>query len=388
MKRSEMATLVELKEASFSHDTGPEILHQVSLSVQEGARIAVLGENGSGKSTLFRLLSGAWTPTSGELVIAGTPITRARRKKQARDFARAHVQLVLQEPDDQIFAMSVREDISFGPLNQGLTPEEVESRVDQAMMAAEVSELAEKVPHQLSYGQRKRVALAGALAMQPNVLMLDEPTAGLDPAGSRKLLRTIEGLEAAVVLSTHDVNLAYEFATDVVVLLDGRLTVGSCDHILSDTELLRKARLELPWAPVVSVALGRTVKRPEDVLWPLSKNMPANREFSEGEVAIQAGYTGGARRNLRLTIHVCVFRNMPVHGHVRATSQNSNESMCPLGDRLRGAALGVTLRCRVIDVAQPAGVGLYRCGTVPESHWIPSCAAHHRSRKWPGQLHR
>ena len=100
--------------------------------------------------------------------------------------------------------------------------------------------------------------------------------------------------------------------------------------------------------------------------------MPANREFSEGEVAIQAGYTGGARRNLRLTIHVCVFRNMPVHGHVRATSQNSNESMCPLGDRLRGAALGVTLRCRVIDVAQPAGVGLYRCGTVPESHWIPS----------------
>ena len=227
MKRSEMATLVELKEASFSHDTGPEILHQVSLSVQEGARIAVLGENGSGKSTLFRLLSGAWTPTSGELVIAGTPLTRAR---------------------------------------QGLTPEEVESRVDQAMMAAEVSELAEKVPHQLSYGQRKRVALAGALAMQPNVLMLDEPTAGLDPAGSRKLLRTIEGLEAAVVLSTHDVNLAYEFATDVVVLLDGRLTVGSCDHILSDTELLRKARLELPWAPVVSVALGRTVKRPEDVL--------------------------------------------------------------------------------------------------------------------------
>ncbi len=162
--------------------------------------------------------------------------------------------------------MSVREDISFGPLNQGLTPEEVESRVDQAMMAAEVSELAEKVPHQLSYGQRKRVALAGALAMQPDVLMLDEPTAGLDPAGSRKLLRTIEGLEAAVVLSTHDVNLAYEFATDVVVLLDGRLTVGSCDHILSDTELLRKARLELPWAPVVSVALGRTVKRPEDVL--------------------------------------------------------------------------------------------------------------------------
>ena len=266
MKRSEMATLVELKEASFSHDTGPEILHQVSLSVQEGARIAVLGENGSGKSTLFRLLSGAWTPTSGELVIAGTPITRARRKKQARDFARAHVQLVLQEPDDQIFAMSVREDISFGPLNQGLTPEEVESRVDQAMMAAEVSELAEKVPHQLSYGQRKRVALAGALAMQPDVLMLDEPTAGLDPAGSRKLLRTIEGLEAAVVLSTHDVNLAYEFATDVVVLLDGRLTVGSCEHILSDTELLRKARLELPWAPVVSVALGRTVKRPEDVL--------------------------------------------------------------------------------------------------------------------------
>ena len=267
MKRSEMATLVELKEASFSHDTGPEILHQVSLSVQEGARIAVLGENGSGKSTLFRLLSGAWTPTSGELVIAGTPITRARRKKQARDFARAHVQLVLQEPDDQIFAMSVREDISFGPLNQGLTPEEVESRVDQAMMAAEVSELAEKVPHQLSYGQRKRVALAGALAMQPNVLMLDEPTAGLDPAGSRKLLRTIEGLEAAVVLSTHDVNLAYEFATDVVVLLDGRLRLwAAATTVLSDTELLRKARLELPWAPVVSVALGRTVKRPEDVL--------------------------------------------------------------------------------------------------------------------------
>ncbi len=153
------------------------------------------------------------------------------------------------------------------------------ARVDAAMDAAEISDLAERVPHQLSYGQRKRVALAGALAMRPEVLLLDEPTAGLDPAGGRQLLRTLERLHeqgTAVVLSTHDVNLAYAFSETAAVIHDGQVVVGPKEDILGDAALMRTARLELPWAPAVSAALGRVVSRPEELIegarWDQRKN--------------------------------------------------------------------------------------------------------------------
>ncbi|MDO5076098.1 energy-coupling factor ABC transporter ATP-binding protein [Corynebacterium sp.] len=260
---SQSPPLVQLRGASFAHDGSASIFDGVSLDIYPGDRIALLGQNGAGKSTLFRLLCGSWAPTRGTVTVKGKALDRSKR---SRNFARSVVQLVLQEPDDQIFALSVRDDVSFGPCNQGLAAEERERRVEAAMVAAEIADLADRVPQQLSYGQRKRVALAGALAMQPEVLLLDEPTAGLDPAGCAQLLQTLERIDAAVVLSTHDVNLAYAFARTAVVIHNRQLVAGPVDEIMCDRELLRAARLELPWAPLVSAALGRRVHTPDDLI--------------------------------------------------------------------------------------------------------------------------
>lgn len=249
----------------FSHLGGVDVLRGVDLSIHPGDRIALLGANGAGKSTLFRLLAGAWEPTGGTIVHRGKPVNYSKR---GRDELRRSVQLVLQEPDDQIFAMSVAADVSFGPMGQGLAEEEVEQRVAEALRAAEIEDLADRVPHQLSYGQRKRVTLAGALAMHPSVLLLDEPTAGLDPAGARQLLVTLDELHrrgVAVVVSTHDVNMAYEFADTAAVLVEGKLVTGAADDVMTDRDLVRRARLELPWAPMASRLLGRVVRRPEDL---------------------------------------------------------------------------------------------------------------------------
>ncbi|MCX7445335.1 ABC transporter ATP-binding protein [Corynebacterium sp. P7003] len=258
--------LVELVDVSFSHGPDLPVLRSVDLRIGAGDRTVVLGANGSGKSTLFRLLAAAWRPDRGELRLDGEPV---QYNRAGRDRVRRRVQLVLQEPDDQIFATSVFADIAYGPVNMGLGREEVTRRVESAMEAAEVTDLAERVPHQLSYGQRKRVALAGALAMDPSVLLLDEPTAGLDPAGGRQLLRTLDALNergTAVVLSTHDVDLAHAFADTAVVLIRGGMVTGDVGEILTDRALMERARLDLPWAPFVSRVLGRPISAPQDLL--------------------------------------------------------------------------------------------------------------------------
>ncbi|MFD5868914.1 energy-coupling factor ABC transporter ATP-binding protein [Corynebacterium sp. NPDC060344] len=252
----------------FRHP-GVQVLSGVDLDVVAGERLALLGANGSGKSTLLRLLAGAIRPTSGHLEFDGSPYSYGRR---GRNHLRRRVQLVLQDPDDQLFATSVAADVSYGPVNQGLPDDEVRARVDEAMAAAEVADLADRVPHQLSYGQRKRVALAGALAMRPDVLLLDEPTAGLDPAATRKLLATLVGLHdrgVAVVMATHDVDVAWSFAARATVLVDGGAVTGDAADMLLDPALAARARLSLPWAPMVAKALGRdpaSIRGPEDLL--------------------------------------------------------------------------------------------------------------------------
>lgn len=242
------------------------VLSGVQLSIHPGEKIVVLGRNGSGKSTLFRLLAGAWKPSEGSVSLQGQQYEYNAR---GRDRIRRAVQLVLQEPDDQLFAMSVFADVSYGPLNQGLDEDTVRERVEETLTQLGIEQLRDRVPHQLSYGQRKRVTLAGALAMRPRLLLLDEPTAGLDPMGSRQLVEVIGDLAAsgvAVMLSTHDVNLAYEFAERAVVLHQGHAVSGDVETILGDYALIRSAHLELPWAPLVSQTIGRRVLRAEDLL--------------------------------------------------------------------------------------------------------------------------
>lgn len=265
-------TILSLHGGRFSYRRiGPSggqvdtVLDQVDLSISSGARIALLGGNGSGKTTLLRLLVGLASLESGVMELDGT---RVRNRRSDRVRLRESVQMVLQEPDDQIFATSVRADVSFGPVNLGLPPEDVETRVDEALESLSITDLADRVPHHLSFGQRKRVALAGALAMQPRVLLLDEPTAGLDPLACGDLMAELDALHesgTAIFMATHDVDLAWAWADEAVVLVDGRLVRGTAHKVLRDPELLASARLSTPWGAVVSHRLGRTVRHPGEV---------------------------------------------------------------------------------------------------------------------------
>ena len=246
-----MTPVLEARGLSFSYEKDRPVLAGAELALYAGRRVAVLGPNGGGKTTLFRLLAGALVPASGEVLLDGAPVVRNRRGLTA---LRTQVQLVLQDPDDQLFSASVGQDVSFGPVNLGLPAAEVRARVDGALAALGIGDLAARPTHLLSFGQKKRVAIAGAVAMAPRLLVLDEPTAGLDPAGVEELLVALAGLLAAgttPVLSTHDVDLAQRWADEVAVVADGRVVTGSTQAILGDAALLRSARLGSAWAPAV-----------------------------------------------------------------------------------------------------------------------------------------
>nr|WP_156003001.1 ABC transporter ATP-binding protein [Streptomonospora sp. PA3] len=235
-------------------DTSP-VFTGLDVRIDSGAVVGVLGPNGGGKTTLLRLLSGSLTPDAGEIYVSGE---RVRRGRRALAELRRRVQLVFQDPDDQLFSASVTQDVSFGPLNLGLDARAARERVAWALEALEITDLADQPTHLLSYGQRKRVVLAGALAMRPSVLVLDEPTAGLDPEGVESLLATLEGLRAAgttLVLSTHDVDLAYRWAETVLLLDRGLLAAGPAREVLADPGLLSAARLRPAWAPAAGRAL-------------------------------------------------------------------------------------------------------------------------------------
>ncbi|MFI6580341.1 energy-coupling factor ABC transporter ATP-binding protein [Embleya sp. NPDC050493] len=247
---------LRVREIGYAYEDGPPVLSGLSLAVPAGRALALLGPNGCGKTTLLRLLTGGLVPDSGRVELHGVPIRHDRKGLTA---LRRVVQLVVQDPDDQLFSASVGQDVSFGPLNLGLDPAEVRSRVAEALAALGITALAERPVHLLSFGQRKRVAIAGAIAMRPEVLVLDEPTAGLDPAGQEALLDTLAELRAAgttVVMATHDVDLALRWADDAAVLADGRLHTGPAEVLLADTALLAAASLRPTWAHAAAAVLA------------------------------------------------------------------------------------------------------------------------------------
>lgn len=244
--------VVELVGAGFAYEDGPAVLSGVDFAVPEGRSLAVLGRNGGGKTTLLRLLSGGLRCGSGRLRVAGEDVAYDRKGLTR---LRTTVQLVVQDPDDQLFAASVGQDVSFGPMNLGLPEDEVRARVRAALEALDIAALEDRPTHLLSYGQRKRAAIAGAVAMRPRVLILDEPTAGLDPHGQERLLAVLDGLRTSgttVVMATHDVDLALRWADDAAVLTPGGLRTGPVEELLADVELLDAARLRRPWATAVA----------------------------------------------------------------------------------------------------------------------------------------
>lgn len=244
-----MAAMVDVRELSFRYADGPKALDNVSLRVERCETLALIGPNGAGKSTLLLHLNGVLPDarkrddSSGPGVwIDGMPVTRANL------FAiRRIVGLVFQDPDDQLFCSSLGEDVAFGPRQAGLPESEVERRTREAIAQAGLSGLEDRAPQSLSVGQRKRACLAGVLACRPKLLVLDEPTSHLDPRGRREFIDLVASLAMPKIIATHDLELALEIATRVVVLDAGRIQVdGSPRAILSETDLMVRHGLEVP----------------------------------------------------------------------------------------------------------------------------------------------
>lgn len=238
---------LEARGLAFAWPGGGRALDGLDLAVRRGRRLAVLGPNGAGKSTLLLHLNGTLRPEAGEVRVDGAAPGYGRA---ALAGWRRRVGLVMQDPDDQLFAATVAEDVSFGPLNLGLSEAEAAVRVDEALAALGIAGLAERATHHLSFGQKKRVAIAGALAMRPEVLLLDEPLAGLDHRGGALLQEVLAALAEAgttLVLTTHDVDLAYAFADEVALFSNGRtLRQGDAATVLGDRALMEAAGLETP----------------------------------------------------------------------------------------------------------------------------------------------
>ena len=262
-----------------------QVLSGVDLEIPSAQRLALLGANGSGKTTLLRTLAGSLPPSAGSVLVDDAAVVFNRAGLRAH---RQVVQLVAQNPDDQLFAADVFRDVSFGPMNLGLPEQTVLERVSEALAVLSIEDLAERPIHELSYGQRKRVAIAGALAMQPCVMLLDEPTAGLDPQGVDEMVAALESLLLArttVVISTHDVDFALWWANSVAVLVEGRLRHGEPTAMLSDADLLAAARLRRPLVLQAASRLGLEASGVTDVNSLVSAVQRADRTVKDGSAA-------------------------------------------------------------------------------------------------------
>jgi len=232
-----------VEDLAFAYPDGHQALYGVDLRVDRGERVALLGPNGAGKTTLVLHLNGILTGGRGSVTVAGLPVQRPHLPE-----VRRRVGIVFQDPDDQLFMPTVADDVAFGPRNLGLPEPEVARRVAEALGAVGMSGYADRPPHHLSFGQRRRVAVATVLSMHPEILVLDEPSSNLDPAGRRELAEVLESLPVTVLMVTHDLPYAVQLCPRSVVL-DGGVVVadGPTRELLADPAMLARHRLELPY---------------------------------------------------------------------------------------------------------------------------------------------
>jgi len=239
---------IEVQRLAFAYPDGRQTLFGVDLSIEPGERVALLGPNGAGKTTFVLHLNGILGAVAGG---TGAGVVRIGGLDVSRDTlgeVRRRVGLVFQDPDDQLFMPTVADDVGFGPANLGLRGDDLHTRVTAALEQVGMADHADRPPHHLSFGQRRRVAVATVLAMQPQVLVLDEPSSNLDPASRRELADIITGLDVTVLMVTHDLPYALQLCGRSVLLDGGRIVAdGSTRDVLADAELMAAHRLELPY---------------------------------------------------------------------------------------------------------------------------------------------
>ena len=238
---------LEVKDLTYTYEDGTRALDGLSLTARAGEVTGILGANGAGKSTLFLTLNGVLTPASGAVFLGGKPVSWKRKDLPE---LRRRVGIVFQDPDDQLFSADVYRDVSFGAVNLGLPEGEVRRRVEDALARTGIAHLKDKPTHALSFGQKKRAAIAGVLVMEPEVLILDEPTAGLDPGGVSSLLALIGELRdagMAVLIATHDMDLVPLCCDEAYLLGAGKvLASGAPEELFTRPDLLRENHLRLP----------------------------------------------------------------------------------------------------------------------------------------------
>ncbi len=234
--------LVIAEKLCYRYSDGTQALQDVDFTIHHGESVGVIGANGAGKSTLINHLNGFFLPTSGRVVIGDTPVDRHSRRE-----IRKRVGVVFQNPDDQLFLSRVCDDVAFGPRNLGLPEEVVERRVRTALELLRAWELRDRPSHNLSDGQKRAVAIAGVLAMEPDVLVMDEPTSTLDPGNRRKIINFLRDFGHTRILVSHDLDFIWEVCDRVLILSDGKLAAeGEARTLLSDAALLEACGLELP----------------------------------------------------------------------------------------------------------------------------------------------
>lgn len=234
--------IIEIDHLRHVYPDGTEALHDVSFSVTHGESVAVIGANGAGKSTLLSHLNGHLLSGSGEVRIGHVPVSRA-----TLDQVRHTVGMVFQDPDDQLFMPTVREDVAFGPMNIGIAGEELKRCVADALRRVDAEHLAGKAPYHLSAGEKRRVAIATVLSMSPNVLVMDEPTNGLDPYARRQLIGLLKDFRHSKIITSHDLDMVLEVCERTIVLSGGAVRAdGPTREIFRDEMLLKECRLEKP----------------------------------------------------------------------------------------------------------------------------------------------
>lgn len=239
--------VLDVRGLAYAYPDGHQALFGVDLHVHQRERVALLGPNGAGKTTLVLHLNGVLGldggTQAGSVEVSGLPVTKEHLQE-----VRRRVGIVFQDPDDQLFMGTVRADVAFGPANLGLRGAALDARVESALEQVGMAAYADRPPHHLSFGQRRRVAVATVLAMEPEILVLDEPSSNLDPASRRELADVLRSLDVTVLMVTHDLPYALELCPRAVVLSDGHVVAdGATFDVLTDQELMRAHRLELPW---------------------------------------------------------------------------------------------------------------------------------------------